>query len=103
MVSERFKTTHQPLACVQCDSWRPLRLPAILVGDARLGGISTSLSAYEILMARGYDVPVVVMAEGSHSLSNSQAIRRHVKQATQVVVLPESLPAAPKDRSGNAV
>ncbi|KAL3522081.1 hypothetical protein ACH5RR_014915 [Cinchona calisaya] len=39
---------------------RPFRLPAILVGDGRLGGISGTISAYESLKLRGYDVVAVV-------------------------------------------
>ncbi len=83
---------------MQCDCWRPLRLPAILVADARLGGISTSMSAYETLLMRGYDVPLIVLAAGSHSDSNSQAIKANVNPGTQVVVLPQPLPAPPQIR-----
>ena len=89
--------------CTQCDCWRPLRLPAILVADARLGGISTSLSAYETLLARGYDVPFVVLAAGSHSQSNSQAIQANVGTDTEVMVLPQTLPALPTSRSAASV
>lgn len=89
--------------CTQCDCWRPLRLPAILVADARLGGISTSLSAYETLLARGYDVPFVVLAAGSHSQSNSQAIQANVGSDTEVMVLPQTLPALPTSRSAASV
>ena len=84
---------------MQCDCWRPLRLPAVLVADARLGGISTSLSAYEVLLSRGYDVPFVVMADGSQAQVNSLAIRANVEPNTSVIVLPCSLPEAPNSRS----
>jgi bifunctional dethiobiotin synthetase / adenosylmethionine---8-amino-7-oxononanoate aminotransferase len=40
----------------QADIYRPLRLPVLLVGDHRLGGIATTISAYESLTIRGYDV-----------------------------------------------
>ena len=40
----------------QADLYRPLRLPVILVGDFHLGGISSTISAYESLHIRGYDV-----------------------------------------------
>lgn len=83
---------------MQCDCWRPLRLPAILVADARLGGISVSLSAYETLLLRGYDVPFIVMAGGRQSSVNSQAIRSNVGRDTSVVVLPGALPEAPTSR-----
>ncbi|KAH9178390.1 PLP-dependent transferase [Lactarius sanguifluus] len=38
----------------QLDSYRPLFLPTVLVGDSRLGGISSTISAYESLLLRGY-------------------------------------------------
>ena len=37
-----------PNRTLQADLYRPLRLPVLLVGDAKLGGISTTLSAYEL-------------------------------------------------------
>lgn len=52
------------LAC--CCS--PFRLPAILVGDGRLGGISGTISAYESLKLRGYDVAAVIFED--HGLMN---------------------------------
>ncbi|KAL4781327.1 pyridoxal phosphate-dependent transferase [Aspergillus varians] len=45
----------------QADLYRPLRLPIILVADSRLGGISSSISAYESLLMRGYDVHSVLL------------------------------------------
>lgn len=51
----------QRVSCPQCELLRPLRLPALLVGDFKLGGISATISAYESLMMRGYDVAAVVL------------------------------------------
>lgn len=45
----------------QADLYRPLRLPIVLVADSRLGGISSSISAYESLLMRGYDVQSVLL------------------------------------------
>ncbi|KAL3535328.1 hypothetical protein ACH5RR_003789 [Cinchona calisaya] len=47
---------------------RPFPLPAILVGDGRLGGISGTISAYESLKLRGYDVVAIVFED--HGLVN---------------------------------
>jgi hypothetical protein len=55
----------QPLP-PQCDVLRPLRLPALLVGDPRLGGIAATLSAFDSLVSRGWDVEAVVLV-GQHS------------------------------------
>ena len=45
----------------QLDSYRPLFLPTILVGDSRLGGISSTISAYESLLLRGYIVDSILL------------------------------------------
>lgn len=50
-----------PNATSQADLYRPLRLPIILVADSRLGGISSSISAFESLFIRGYDVQSVLL------------------------------------------
>ena len=52
-----------PSGTVQADIYRPLRLTALLVGDYRLGGISSTMSAFESLHVRGYDVDSVVLFE----------------------------------------
>lgn len=49
---------HAPLT--QIDSLRPLRLPTLLVASPHLGGISTTLSAYESLVTRGYTIEGVL-------------------------------------------
>ena len=41
----------------------PLRLPVLLVGDSKLGGISQTISSFESLKIRGYDVETVVLFE----------------------------------------
>ena len=82
------------VAYVQADCWRPLRLPGILVGDNRLGGISTTISAHETLSLRGYDIPLIIMAGGALAGSNSEAIQKHVGASSQVVTLQHALPAA---------
>ena len=50
-----------PSGTVQADLYRPLRLPVVLVGDAKLGGIATTISAFESLHLRGYDVETVLL------------------------------------------
>lgn len=44
-----------PSGSLQADVFRPLRLPALLVGDHKLGGISSTVAAYESLRIRGFD------------------------------------------------
>ncbi|KAJ7276666.1 PLP-dependent transferase [Mycena rebaudengoi] len=45
----------------QLETYRPLFLPTILVGDSRLGGISATISAYESLLMRGYIVDSILL------------------------------------------
>lgn len=45
------------------DAYRPLRLPTILIASPHLGGISTTLSAYESLLLRGYDIDALLCLE----------------------------------------
>jgi dethiobiotin synthetase/adenosylmethionine--8-amino-7-oxononanoate aminotransferase len=52
-----------------------LDVPALLVGDARLGGISCSLCAWEALVRRGFDVRSVVFVGDDAALGNADAVR----------------------------
>ncbi|KIM84796.1 hypothetical protein PILCRDRAFT_817597 [Piloderma croceum F 1598] len=45
----------------QLDCYRPLLLPTILIGDAKLGGISSTISSYESLLLRGYSIDAVLL------------------------------------------
>lgn len=50
-----------PSGTPQAELYTPLRSPVILVGDSRLGGISQTISSYESLKIRGYDVASVLL------------------------------------------
>ncbi|TXG61009.1 hypothetical protein EZV62_012372 [Acer yangbiense] len=65
---------------------RPFRLPGILVGDGRLGGISGTISAYESLKLRGYDVIAVVLED--HGLVNEVPLMSYLRNRVPVLVLP---------------
>ena len=45
----------------QVDAYRPLFLPTILIGDSKLGGISSTISAYESLLLRGYIIDALLL------------------------------------------
>lgn len=55
-----------PSGSSQADLYRPLRLPVFLVGDHQLGGIATTISAWESLYIRGYDVKSVALFSDDH-------------------------------------
>ncbi|KNE68118.1 dethiobiotin synthase [Allomyces macrogynus ATCC 38327] len=76
-----------PSGALQADVFRTLRLPALLVGDSKLGGISTTLSAYESLVIRGYSVPAVVMLADS-ARKNETVVARNVD--CPVVTIPRA-------------
>ncbi|TGO23833.1 hypothetical protein BPAE_0120g00120 [Botrytis paeoniae] len=50
-----------PSGTSQVDALRPLRMPVFLVGDPKLGGISATISAWESLHLRGYDIDSVLI------------------------------------------
>ncbi|XP_077238285.1 adenosylmethionine-8-amino-7-oxononanoate transaminase [Tasmannia lanceolata] len=84
-----------PSGTLQCDLYRPFRLPAILVGDGRLGGISGTISAYESLKIRGYDVVAVILED--HGLLNEVSLLSYLRNRVHVLVLPP----VPQDPSNN--
>ncbi|KAK8930101.1 Bifunctional dethiobiotin synthetase/7,8-diamino-pelargonic acid aminotransferase, mitochondrial [Metarhizium anisopliae] len=50
-----------PSGKTQAGLYIPLRAPSLIVGDSRLGGISQTISAFESLRIRGYDVESVLL------------------------------------------
>ncbi|KAM3512070.1 hypothetical protein MY11210_004267 [Beauveria gryllotalpidicola] len=50
-----------PSGTTQADLYTPLRLPVVLVGDAKLGGISQTIASFEALRIRGYDVQSIML------------------------------------------
>ena len=90
----------------QGDVYRALRLPGILVGDGRLGGIASTMSAMESLMLRGLDVSCVIVHD--KGFRNEEAIEdmmKYVKtsagQNVPVFVLPP-IPRRRTQRAGSA-
>jgi len=81
-----------PSGSTQADFYRPLRLPVLLVGDHRLGGIGGTISAWESLHIRGYDVPSVMLFEDT-VYGNSDYLKEYFKDRN---VLTLSLPPPPE-------
>lgn len=50
-----------PSGTTQADMYTPLRVPVVLVGDAKLGGISQTIASFEALRIRGYDVQSIML------------------------------------------
>ncbi len=67
-----------PSGTLQADLYRPLRLPVCLVGDHRLGGIGSTISAFESLHIRGYDVVSVVLFQDK-TYGNHEFLQDHFR------------------------
>jgi dethiobiotin synthetase/adenosylmethionine--8-amino-7-oxononanoate aminotransferase len=59
----RILGVHSPTlsGLTQVDAYRDLLLPTILIGDSRLGGISSTISAFESLHIRGYTIDQIIL------------------------------------------
>lgn len=81
---------------LQADLYRSLRFPAILVGDARLGGLSSTLAALESLKSRGFDVDCVALfTPPGDGYRNAEFLPQYLKgimKDTEVVSIPSALP-----------
>ncbi|KAJ3318200.1 hypothetical protein HDU76_000901 [Blyttiomyces sp. JEL0837] len=91
---------HSPTAsgALQSSAYRALRSPTILIGDSKLGGISTTLTSYESLLLNGYEIPLLLLFE-NNQYNNHDIIIRNVENGTKVVTipLPPPLPTTTKD------
>ncbi|RMD44345.1 hypothetical protein DV735_g816, partial [Chaetothyriales sp. CBS 134920] len=77
-----------PSGTAQADLYRPLRLPSLLVGDSKLGGIGTTISAFESLHIRGYDVDSVLLFDDP-AWGNAGYLREHfAKHKIETTSLP---------------
>ena len=66
-----------PSGVPQADIFRPLRLPVILVGDHRLGGIASTISAAESLLLRGYDIAAVICFDDQGKYHNAEYLKEY--------------------------
>jgi dethiobiotin synthetase/adenosylmethionine--8-amino-7-oxononanoate aminotransferase len=86
-----------PSGELQSKVYRSLHLPTVLAGDSKLGGISTTLSSYETMALRGYEIPLILMFATSQ-YANHEVIARNVDKSTAVVIVP---PPPPKPESSS--
>lgn len=93
-VMQMQKTNTIHAGNLQCDVYKTLRAPGLLIGDGRLGGISTTLAAYELLLSRGHEVAAIAFMD-PEGLGNEKIISRHVENGTLVIALPSCKPPPP--------
>ncbi|KAG1470417.1 hypothetical protein G6F56_002700 [Rhizopus delemar] len=72
----------------QVDFYRSLRLPTLLVGDSHLGGISTTLTSFESLKLRGYDIPAILLFN-QPEYRNHVLINQRVHKESLVATVPK--------------
>ncbi|KAL6709232.1 hypothetical protein ACN47E_001639 [Coniothyrium glycines] len=70
-----------PSGTPQADAFRPMRLPAVLVGDHRLGGIASTISAAESLKIRGYDIDAVICFDDQGKYENAKFLSDYFHKA----------------------
>ncbi|KAI8641784.1 pyridoxal phosphate-dependent transferase [Parasitella parasitica] len=75
----------------QADFYRTLRLPTLLVGDSNLGGISTTLTSYESLNMRGYDIPTILLFD-QPNYKNHDLIGNRVRDTLVATIPPPPAP-----------
>lgn len=75
-----------PSGTPQADIYRSLRLPVILVGDHKLGGIAATISAAESLKIRGYDVDAVVCFDDGSKYQNAEYLTDYFKHNMRLPV-----------------
>jgi dethiobiotin synthetase/adenosylmethionine--8-amino-7-oxononanoate aminotransferase len=79
----------------QVDVYRNLRLPVVLVGDGKLGGISATYSALDSLLLRGYDVAAIVIIE-QDNLDNAEALTPRANELGIPVFAMGAVPPQPE-------
>ncbi|KAI0394402.1 bifunctional dethiobiotin synthetase/adenosylmethionine-8-amino-7-oxononanoate aminotransferase [Xylariaceae sp. FL0594] len=84
-----------PSGTTQADLYAPLRCPVVLVGDHKLGGISSTISAFESLRIRGYDVESVVVFDDP-VYGNSDYLKEYFEKQHGIPVTALPVPP-PKD------
>jgi bifunctional dethiobiotin synthetase / adenosylmethionine---8-amino-7-oxononanoate aminotransferase len=92
-----------PSGDAQADIFRALRLPALLVGDHRLGGVATTMSAYESLKLRGYDVAGLLLFGEGRFGNGEYLVGKLGESGVQSVVLeapPDRLEDVGRDEAG---
>lgn len=75
----------------QADLYRSLNLPVVLIGDCRLGGISSTLTALEALLFRGYSIDALVMIRTSgleQDCINVEACREYLSRPALKDIFP---------------
>lgn len=89
-----------PSGTVQADIYRPLRLPVVLIGDSNLGGISSTISSFESLCIRGFDVVALLTLENK-KYQNHLYFEKYFKDKIAIIASIASPPPYPNNKCDN--
>lgn len=89
-----------PSGNCQADVYRPLQLPGILVGDAKQDGVDATISAYESLRRRDYDVKAVAIFKDPESNNHSQ-LSEHFEKLGVPLLAVRPIPGRHPDQRSN--
>ena len=80
-----------PEGTPQAEAYKKLSktTPLLLVGDPKLGGISSTLAAHESLISRGYSVPCILFIGGD---ANAEYFKEHVLPSNPAIITCPSIP-----------
>lgn len=89
MYVETAGGVHSPTlsGTTQLDSYRPLFLPTILIGDSKLGGISSTISSFESLLLRGYIVDAILLFRDEYYRNFEYLTQYFAERGTHVTAL----------------
>ncbi|ETS83587.1 hypothetical protein PFICI_05463 [Pestalotiopsis fici W106-1] len=82
-----------PSGASQAELYKPLRCPVVLIGDPKLGGISLTISAFESLKIRGYDVEAILLFR-EDQYNNWEYLTEYFKEHYNIPVYTVSPPPA---------
>ncbi|KAG2366972.1 PLP-dependent transferase [Suillus spraguei] len=89
MYVETAGGVHSPTlsGTTQLDTYRPLFLPTILIGDSRLGGISSTISSFESLLLRGYIIDAILLFRDEYYRNFEYLTQYFAERGTHVTAL----------------
>lgn len=94
MYVETAGGVHSPTlsGTTQADCYRSLFLPTILIGDGKLGGISTTIASYEALLLRGYIVDAVLLFHDDYYRNSEYLQLYFAERGVRVSAVPRPPP-----------
>ncbi|KAG1750228.1 pyridoxal phosphate-dependent transferase [Suillus lakei] len=89
MYVETAGGVHSPTlsGTTQLDTYRPLFLPTILIGDSKLGGISSTISSFESLLLRGYIIDAIILFRDEYYRNFEYLTQYFAERGTHVTAL----------------